>query len=608
MRSVFEQAALLRVRARLNGCVRGFFKDAGFVEVETPLLAERLIPEPSIRIFATEQHHADGSARELYLTPSPELWMKRLVAAGMPRVYQLARCFRNVEEQGPFHHREFTMLEWYATDEDYHDALAHMEALLAALRAEVAAASTVGNNCGPGVSGEADGGSSGPGGGGEAGAAAGARVQRVTMAQLWLDEVGCDPAHATARELAALARRLDIPATESDTWEQLFNRIFLTRVEPRIATHRPVVVLDYPARIPTLAATAGDGVHAKPLGAVPGRRRGSQLLPGRNRRRRAGGAACGRGGSAALRTRGAAPGPGAGGGVQLRRRLLGRGRGHRPAVRAVARAARDHAAHGVRRLRLSAHKGARFWYDGGGTMVKAGAVDKGMYLLVKGTPHLVTEREFVNPGKGSAFVRLKLKNIRTGLVVRQVNKSQEQVEDVEIDTVPAQYLYSDGDGYVFMNAETYDQFTVPPDGLEDRRHYLLDGETYQIVVWDETPLDIKLADQDGAGGDRRTARRARRYRHRRHQGSHHRDGSEGEGAAVHQGWRPHRGEHRNRGVCRALVVAAMTRRNTASPGCGTTCTRRSRSRSPATPFSSHFRNPCSAASTSTPARGCCSPA
>ena len=79
-------------------------------------------------------------------------------------------------------------------------------------------------------------------------------------------------------------------------------------------------------------------------------------------------------------------------------------------------------------------------------MVKAGAVDKGMYLLVKGTPHLVTEREFVNPGKGSAFVRLKLKNIRTGLVVRQGNKSQETVEDVQIETIPAQYLYGDGDG------------------------------------------------------------------------------------------------------------------------------------------------------------------
>jgi lysyl-tRNA synthetase class 2 len=233
-----DQASLLRLRARLNRCVRGFFEDAGFVEVETPLLAERLIPEPSIGIFAAEQHHADGTSRELYLTPSPELWMKRLVAAGMPRVYQLARCFRNVEEQGPFHQREFTMLEWYAVDEDYGAALTRMEGLLAALRAELAST---------------------PGGD----AAAGAPVQRVTMAKLWQDEVGCDPAHASAQELAALARRLDIPAAETDTWEQLFNRIFLTRVEPRIARRHPVAVLDYPARIPTLAAPAGDGVHAQ---------------------------------------------------------------------------------------------------------------------------------------------------------------------------------------------------------------------------------------------------------------------------------------------------------------------------------------------------------
>ena len=231
---------LLRMRARLNRCVRGFFEDAGFVEVETPLLAARLIPEPSIGIFATEQHHADGSARTLYLTPSPELWMKRLVAAGMPRVYQLARCFRNVEEQGPFHHREFTMLEWYAVDEDYQDALARMERLLAALRAEVAT-----------------------GGGAGPAACTAPPVRRVTMARLWQDDLHLDPAHASAAELAALARRLDIPADAADTWEQLFNRIFLTRIEPRIATHHPVAVLDFPARIPTLAATAADGVHAQ---------------------------------------------------------------------------------------------------------------------------------------------------------------------------------------------------------------------------------------------------------------------------------------------------------------------------------------------------------
>ena len=259
-----DSVALLRMRAQLNRRVRGFFEDAGFVEVETPLLAERLIPEPSIGIFATEQHHGDGSARELYLTPSPELWMKRLVAAGMPRVYQLARCFRNVEEQGPFHHREFTMLEWYATDEDHDDALARMERLLAVLRAELAA----GDGGGAALdrmdalpaarSGEIE-----LGGVRVPVDATAPPVRRVTMGRLWQDAVGFDPAGASTAELAGLARRLTIPAADTDTWEQIFNRIFLTCVEPHIATHQPVAIFDYPARIPTLAATASDGVHAQ---------------------------------------------------------------------------------------------------------------------------------------------------------------------------------------------------------------------------------------------------------------------------------------------------------------------------------------------------------
>ena len=233
-----DGVSLLRWRARLNRCVRGFFEEAGFVEVETPLLAPWLIPEPSIDVFASEQRHADGSSRPLWLTPSPELWMKRLVAAGMPRVYQLAHCFRNVEEQGPFHRHEFTMLEWYAAGESYHDALARTEQLLAALHAEV---ELLGVRAAP---------------------ATRPPLQQVSMARLWQDELGLDPARASVAELRAVARRLELPAAAEDTWEQLFNRIFLTCIEPRIARDRPVAVLDYPARIPTLAATHDDGVHA----------------------------------------------------------------------------------------------------------------------------------------------------------------------------------------------------------------------------------------------------------------------------------------------------------------------------------------------------------
>ena len=236
--SGYDQVGLLRLRARLNRCVRRFFEGAGFVEVETPLLAPWLIPEPSIAIFATEQRHADGASRPLYLTPSPELWMKRLVAAGLPRVYQLARSFRNVEEQGAFHRHEFTMLEWYAADESYHDALARTEQLLAVLGAEMEPDALPSPGTRP-------------------------PLQRVSMARLWQEELGLDPAHASAAELRAAARRLELPVAAGDTWEQLFNRIFLTCVEPLIARDRPVAVLDYPARIPTLAQTAPDGVHAR---------------------------------------------------------------------------------------------------------------------------------------------------------------------------------------------------------------------------------------------------------------------------------------------------------------------------------------------------------
>ena len=125
-------------------------------------------------------------------------------------------------------------------------------------------------------------------------------------------------------------------------------------------------------------------------------------------------------------------------------------------------------------------------------MVKAGQVAKGMFLLFKEEPYLVAEREFVNPGKGSAFVRLKLKNLRTGLVIRETIKSQETVEDIEVESRDAQYLYEDGEQFHFMDTESYEQFTVPLSGLEERKNYLKEGEVFQIVVWEDKPIDIKL--------------------------------------------------------------------------------------------------------------------
>lgn len=123
-------------------------------------------------------------------------------------------------------------------------------------------------------------------------------------------------------------------------------------------------------------------------------------------------------------------------------------------------------------------------------MIKAGALAKGMFLIVKGEPYLVAEREFVNPGKGTAFVRLKLKNLKSGLVLKQVIKSQENVEDIEVETKNSQYLYSDESFYLFMDSETYEQFGIPISGNEDKQYFMKEGETYPISFWEEKALDI----------------------------------------------------------------------------------------------------------------------
>lgn len=125
-------------------------------------------------------------------------------------------------------------------------------------------------------------------------------------------------------------------------------------------------------------------------------------------------------------------------------------------------------------------------------MIKAGQIDKGMCLLMKNAPHLVAEREFVNPGKGSAFVRLKLKNLLTGQVLKEVRKSQDSVEEVDVFDKDGQYLYSDGEAYHFMDSETYEQFTVPVEGMEDMALLIKEGETYPVVFWVERPIDIKI--------------------------------------------------------------------------------------------------------------------
>src|SRR5258707_10736132 len=124
--------ANLAARARVLGAVRDFFAAAGYLEVDTPALQVSPGLEPHLQAFATVLHDPrDGGAHPRYLHTSPEFAMKKLIAGGLPRIWQLAHVYRDAE-RSPTHHPEFAMLEWDRAGAPYRDLMAGGEGLLRA--------------------------------------------------------------------------------------------------------------------------------------------------------------------------------------------------------------------------------------------------------------------------------------------------------------------------------------------------------------------------------------------------------------------------------------------------------------------------------------------
>ncbi|MEE2683096.1 MAG: elongation factor P [Actinomycetota bacterium] len=135
----------------------------------------------------------------------------------------------------------------------------------------------------------------------------------------------------------------------------------------------------------------------------------------------------------------------------------------------------------------------------------------GWTILVDGQLLQIVEFQHVKPGKGHAFVRTKLKNIRNGSIVEKTFRAAESIERATIDKREMQYLYKDGEDYVFMDSETYDQITVEPSSLGDLSSYLVEAETAILlmfgteIVGTELPASVELAITDtepGMQGDR----------------------------------------------------------------------------------------------------------
>jgi elongation factor P len=120
------------------------------------------------------------------------------------------------------------------------------------------------------------------------------------------------------------------------------------------------------------------------------------------------------------------------------------------------------------------------------------SVHKNTKLQIDGVLYNVEDAEFTKPGKGQSIYRLKLRNLRDGSVTNRTYRSGDKVDEVRTDSQEEQFLYKDGDQYVFMNSVTFEQITVPEKLIGDKKNFLKEGMVVVMLMWGDQPLDITL--------------------------------------------------------------------------------------------------------------------
>ena len=123
-------------------------------------------------------------------------------------------------------------------------------------------------------------------------------------------------------------------------------------------------------------------------------------------------------------------------------------------------------------------------------------IKNGMTIIIDGKLCLIEEFQHVKPGKGSAFMKMKLRNLRTGALVEDTYNTNIKIERARVDRLPMQYLYSMGDSYVFMNNETYEQMEIPAEKLGDNIKFLKEGLEIVIQMYEGEILGIQLPEKN----------------------------------------------------------------------------------------------------------------
>ncbi len=228
----------LYVRNAVRSSIQVFFANADFIEVETPSIQVCPGMEPHLHAFATEMKSPLTGSSPRYLHTSPELAMKKLLVGGLPNIFQFARVFRN-NESSTTHHPEFIMLEWYRTETNYRSIMRDCESVLKAA-AEFSANGKFQYNqlqCDPNIG-----------------------WNKLTAAEAFLTFANINiweslaDSDAPDRDLLATqAEDIAIKVDAKDSWDDIFFRIFLERIERNLGVGAPTILYEYPAHMAALS-------------------------------------------------------------------------------------------------------------------------------------------------------------------------------------------------------------------------------------------------------------------------------------------------------------------------------------------------------------------
>lgn len=220
---------IAKQRSILIQKIRDFFVNEDFLEVETPIMTNIPGMEPHLNPFETSLRTPDRKDHKMYLNTSPELQMKKLLGEGFGNIFNITKVFRNGEIGGPGHNPEFTMLEWYRKDASYKNIMHDCENLVSALTDKYPKPWT-----------------------------------RVTVHQLFLEHCEIELLDNKDYEtFKTTAEKLGYSTVGCEDWDDIFFKIFLNDIEPKLAKMGAVIVQDYPSTQAALAKKS----HTNPFWA-----------------------------------------------------------------------------------------------------------------------------------------------------------------------------------------------------------------------------------------------------------------------------------------------------------------------------------------------------